>query len=102
MLIQSIGQLIARLRQLLLQFERLEGESVPFVLKGRQEGGNRSECGRAWTNDPGRLDGQEVFEVELIASDGILAILLNVLFDQPLLENSASLLRNDRLVGSLT
>lgn len=53
-------------------------------------------------DDAGGLDGQEIFKVKLFAGNGVLAVLLDVLLDQPLLENSACLLRNDRLFGSLT
>lgn len=101
-LVEGIGQLVACLRQLLLELEGLEGQGVPLVLEGRQEGGDGGQGGRPRAHDAGGLDGQEVFEVELIAGDGVLAVLLDVLLDQPLLENSARLLRNDRLLGSLT
>lgn len=102
MLVESISQLVACLRELLLELEGLQGKGVPFVLEGRQEGGDRGQGGWSGFHDAGGLDGKEVFEVELFAGDGVLAILLNVLLDQSLLEDSARLLRDDGLLGSLT
>lgn len=81
MLVERIGQFVPCLRELLLQLEGLQREGVPFVLEGRQEGGNRGEGGRARLHDSGGLDKEEVFEVELFAGDRVLAVLLDVFLD---------------------
>lgn len=63
MLVECIGQLVPCLGELLLKLEGLQREGVPFVLEGRQEGGDRGEGGRARLHDAGGLDREEVFEV---------------------------------------
>lgn len=39
-LVEGVRKLIACLRELLLQLEGLQGEGVPFILEGGQEGGD--------------------------------------------------------------
>lgn len=102
MLVERVCQLVPCLRELLLQLEGLQRQCVPFVLKRRQEGGDRGQGRWSRLDDAGGLDWEEVFEVKLVAGDWVLAILLDVFLYQPFLEDSARLLRNDRLLRSLT
>lgn len=70
-LVESVCELLTGLRQLFPQFESLKGQGIPFVLEGREEGGDRGQGGRPGSHDAGGLDGEEVFEVELVAGDGV-------------------------------
>lgn len=88
-LVERSCQLLSGLCQLLLQFIRLQGERVPLVLKGREKGGNGGQRGRSGVDDSGGLDGQKILEVELVAGDGILAVLFDILLDESLFEDGA-------------
>lgn len=102
MLVKGVGQLVTCLRQLLLEAERVESQGIPFVLEGGKEGGDRCQGRGSGLDDAGGFDGQEVLEVEFVTGDGVLAVLLDVLLDEALLEDGACLLGNDWLLGSLT
>lgn len=110
MLVQCCRELLSSLRELLAQSVSFECESVPFVLEGREEGGDRGECGRSWANNPGRCgtvswgqsegrkEGERgTFELnqisrgQLLAGDGILAVLGDVGLYQTFLEDGARL-----------
>lgn len=83
-------------------------EGVPFVLEGREEGRDGGERGWPWTNDSGRcgivsweqVKGEEAggtFELnqigrgQLLAGDGIFAVLGDVGLYQAFLEDGAGL-----------
>lgn len=87
MLVQSSAELLARLCELLLQLVRLEGDGIPFVLEGGEEGGDGGERRRAGTDDALRLELDKVIRGKLLAIDGVGAVLGDVRFDQTLLED---------------
>ncbi len=88
-LVQRRAELLSCLRKLLLQLERLERYGVPLVLEGGQEGGDRGEGGRAWTDDARGLELDEVVGRQFFAVDWVRAVLGDVGLDQALLEDIA-------------
>lgn len=89
MLVQGRRQLFPRPRQLFPGVVCLEHQGVPLVLKGLEQRRQRCEVWGARSDDAGGLDVEQVIGVELVVGPGFFSLLLDVLEDQSLLENSA-------------
>lgn len=88
-LVQSRRELLTGAGQLLLQVIRLERQRVPFVLEGREEGGDRCQRWGSWPDNVRLGEGEEVVGRQGFAGSGLGAILRDVLFDEALLEDGA-------------
>lgn len=88
-LVEGGGELLARAGQLLLDVESLKGERVPLVLEGREQRGYGSERGRPRADDARCLELEQVGRCDVVVRDGVFAVLLDVLFNESLLEYGA-------------
>lgn len=87
MLVEGRAELLPSLRKLLLKLVCLEGNGVPFVLKGSEERGNRSKSRGTRADDALGFELDQVIYSELLAIDGVGAMLSNVCVNQALLED---------------
>ena len=69
--------------------ERLEDERIPLILEGGEEGGDGGELGRTRLGQAALLEVYEVVGGELLAIDGVGAVLSDVSFNEPLFEDVA-------------
>src|ERR1700753_3581035 len=74
-LVQCRAKLLSRLRQLLLQCIGLEGNGIPFILKGGEEGRYGGQSWRSRSDCSRSLELDEIVCCQLLAADRIRAIL---------------------------
>lgn len=84
MLVERRGKLLSRPCQLLAQIVCFQCEIIPFVLERSEERGDRGQGRGTRSRDARRLDGQQIIGRDSFAV-GFCAVLVDVLFYQPLL-----------------
>lgn len=84
MLVEGGRKLLSGAGELLPQVICFQGETVPFILKGGQQRGYRSQCRWAGAGDAGGVDGEEVVGREGLAGAGLGAVFVDVLLNQAL------------------
>ena len=88
-LVQRRAEFLPRLSQLLAQRVRLQRQRVPLVLEHRQQRRDRRQRRRPRPDDARRPQVDQVLDRQLLARDGVLAILGDVCLDEPFLEHVA-------------
>jgi hypothetical protein len=84
-LVQRCGKFFPGARELLLDVICLEGQRVPFVLEGREEGWDRCEGRRTRSDDTRRVDREEVICGQSLARIRLGGMFVDILFDKALL-----------------
>lgn len=88
-LVQGRCELFARASELLLQIVAFEGQGVPFILESGEQCRDGRQRRRARSDDGSLRQGEEVVFGKGLAGARLGPILLDVLFDQALLEDGA-------------
>mmetsp|Transcript_49088 Transcript_49088/g.72925 ORF Transcript_49088/g.72925 Transcript_49088/m.72925 type:complete len:286 (+) Transcript_49088:752-1609(+) len=101
MLVECLGQLLAKSLQVFLQSVRFQHCGVPFLLKEGQNAWDAGGCKITRCDGAVCLDSDQVIHGQVFARDGAFVTRCQVLLDQALLEHMASLARHHRFLWNL-